>query len=75
MFLVSTDIDTEREEVHELSDLDEVLDFVDAALMHPRLIPDGGAILIRRANYLDRPQPDRVVSERPKLTLIQGGKA
>lgn len=37
-------------------------------------LDNGDAIMIRRSDYLDTGTPDEVES-RPKLTLIQGGKA
>lgn len=73
MFIVTTNVGTEREVARELEN-DEVLDFIDRALAHPRFLPDGGIVQIRRADYLDIEPTDDVESRRSKFTLIQGGK-
>lgn len=72
MFIVTTNVGTEREVARELEDGD-LIDFIERATAHPRFLPDGGIIQIRRADYLDIHDDDEI-DYRPKLTLIQGGK-
>lgn len=74
MYLVTTNVDGTRESVREVKDQETLLAFIDAALTRPHFIEDGGAILIRRANYLDK-RVKTTVDSKPKLTLILGGMA
>jgi hypothetical protein len=66
LFLVTQGIGDLNEETFEVSD-DDILEFI-------YFLGDGEAIQIRRADYLDAQSEEDVRFERPKLTLIRGGK-
>lgn len=65
-YLVTLDPDTE-EAVSKIVDSDDIDSFLSR-------LRDGEAVLVRRASYLDTHQDEEIVFERPKLTLLQGGK-
>lgn len=71
MFLITVGLDGLEEYSREMSDHIDILDYVDTAIGD---LGDGEYIQIRRADYLDTKVSKVVDSERPKLTLLQGGK-
>lgn len=72
-YLVTLNPDTDHAVSHEVPD-DDIHRVIRNAFPPTGYMYPGEAILIRRADYLDTKHDDEVVFERPKLTLIQGGK-
>lgn len=72
MFLVTYGTDG-AEIAHEVGN-DYIKDFVANLVTLPDTMENGDFIQIRRADYLDTKKVVEVVYERPRLTIIQGGK-
>lgn len=74
MFIVTEELHGIEEYAEELDSRLDLLDHIDNIIDH---IPDGGAIVVRRADYLDTKTPAKVMSEGRRhghLTVYDGGK-